>query len=136
MPGSDLFLKLIHLPVKLLEMRVQSRKKFAAGPQQAVLSILQDFRHPPLKAAYALGHYDAEFAQEPANLITLGRACGNKSLPRSVQPQQRLLSTVLSATKRMLSRSTASQIASASRASFLLLFTYGSTNCGAINLTV
>ena len=45
-------------------------------------------------------------------------------------------STRLTVTKRMFSRLMASQIASASRASFLLLFTYGFTNCGAINLTV
>src|SRR5438270_3475499 len=44
-------------------------------------------------------------------------------------------SIVFTATKRMLGRLIASQIASASLASFLLLFTYGFTNCGAINFT-
>jgi len=43
--------------------------------------------------------------------------------------------SVLTGTKRMLGRATASQIASASAASFLLVLTYGLTNCGAINLT-
>jgi hypothetical protein len=36
----------------------------------------------------------------------------------------------------MFGRPTASQIASASRASFLFVFTYGLTNCGAISFTV
>jgi hypothetical protein len=36
----------------------------------------------------------------------------------------------------MFGRPTASQIASASRASFLFVFTYGFTNCGAISFTV
>jgi phage/plasmid-like protein (TIGR03299 family) len=45
-------------------------------------------------------------------------------------------STLLIGTKRMLGRLTASQIASASAASFLFVFTYGFTNCGAISRTV
>lgn len=40
------------------------------------------------------------------------------------------------ATKRMFGRPTASQIAPASAASCLLVFTYGLTYCGAISLTV
>jgi hypothetical protein len=44
--------------------------------------------------------------------------------------------TFFTATKRMLGRDTASQIASASAASFLLAFTYGLTNWGAIKRTV
>jgi hypothetical protein len=43
---------------------------------------------------------------------------------------------VLIGTKRMVGRVIASQISSASRASFLFVFTYGRTNCGAINLTL
>ena len=39
-------------------------------------------------------------------------------------------------TNRMSGRPTASQIASASAASVLLLFTYGLTNCGAMSFTV
>lgn len=38
-------------------------------------------------------------------------------------------------TNRMFGRATASQIVSASLASFLLFFTYGFTNRGAISLT-
>ncbi len=47
-----------------------------------------------------------------------------------------LLPTVFTVTKRMFGRLMASQMASASLASFLLLFTYGLTNCGGINLTM
>ena len=46
------------------------------------------------------------------------------------------LSTVLMGTKRMVGRVTASQIASASAASFFMVFTYGLTNCGAMSFTV
>ena len=42
-------------------------------------------------------------------------------------------STFFTGTKRMLGRATASQIASASAASFLLVLTYGLTNWGAIS---
>ncbi len=65
-------------------MRVQARKELPAGAQQAVLGILQDFRHSPLEAADSLRHHDAELGQQPANLIALRRARRYKSLPRSV----------------------------------------------------
>ena len=45
-------------------------------------------------------------------------------------------STDFTWTKRILGRLIASHIASASLASFLLLFTYGFTNCGAISFTL
>jgi hypothetical protein len=46
-----------------------------------------------------------------------------------------LLRDAFDATNRMLGRLIASQIASASLASFLLLLTYGFTNCGAMSFT-
>ena len=45
-------------------------------------------------------------------------------------------STVFSGTNRMFGLLTASQIASASATSFLLVFTYGFTNCGAISFVM
>ena len=76
------------------------------------------------------------FGQQAENLVGLRRPRLDEALPRSVQRQHRLLLAVLDRTKRMFGRLTASQIASASAASFLLVFTYGFTNCGAISLTV
>jgi hypothetical protein len=63
----------------------------AHATQQAVLGILQDFQHSPLEAAASLWGHDSELGQQPANLIALRCGCTDKSLPRPVQTQQRLL---------------------------------------------
>jgi len=63
MPSFDLLFQLIHLSIQLLETSVQTRKQLTAGAQQAVLSIRQDLRHPPLEATGSLRHHNPELGQ-------------------------------------------------------------------------
>ena len=59
----------------------------------------------------------------PAQSIHQHRALAYQSLPTSVQQHSGLLFSRLTVTKRIVGRPTASQIASASAASFLFLLT-------------
>lgn len=64
------------------------------------------------------------YSDKISDLIGLCRSRLNKALPCPMQRKNSLLFALLIGTKRMVGRLTASQMASASAASFLLVFTY------------
>ena len=99
------------------------------------LRILQDFRQLPAQVAQPPGDDQAVFAQQTPGLIGHRRALFDQVLTDALQHLNVLLLGTLQGQKCMLGRPTASQMASASFASFLLPFTYGLTNCGAIKRT-
>ena len=87
-------------------------------------------------ALIVLWRYQAILGHQASNLIGLGSAlCHQAQIGFGGWLGYPVAATHLTVTKRMLGRFMASQIASASLASFLLLLTYGFTNCGAIIFT-
>jgi hypothetical protein len=78
---------------------------------------------------------DAKFEQETVHLVTGLRAVAHQRLADPVQADRVCCDSVFGVTNRMDGRAAASQIASASTKSFLLLLTKGRTNCGEMSLT-
>jgi hypothetical protein len=71
--------------------------------------------------------------QQASDLIDERSTLRDQSLPYAVQASIFCCSTVFTATKRIVGRCAASQIAAASFPSFLFVFTNGLTNLGLIN---
>ena len=83
--------------------------------------------------------HDAQFRQQATNVVDQRGALLDVALAGTMHKQARLLIDALHGTKRMLGRVTASAMAAASAASFLLrlpLMRRGTTNLGAIRRTV
>src|SRR5215467_9644867 len=83
-----------------------------------------------------LRRHQSVLGDQPADLIRFAVRCLVNSARTRCTAWMSCCSTVFTATNRICGLLIASQIASASLASFLLLFTYGFTNCGAISRTL
>ncbi len=127
MPGQHPAIHLQYLPLHQLELLRQGRKTRPRLGWNALLLALGDHREQSLNAIAADPSDDAELGQVGADRVDQRGPLPDEQLARSVQHQTDCWSTVLTGTKRIVGRVTASQIASASAASFLLRLTYGFT---------
>jgi hypothetical protein len=120
----DLNLQFLDLAVEFLEVVAQALDQLAERCP-AVRSLRPPGSPAPRgDVAIPWGMDDAEFGQQAADLVGLRRARLDETLPRAVQRQHRLLfDAFLIGTKRIVGRVTASQMASASAASFLFVLT-------------
>ena len=87
----------------------------------------------PLNVAHIATNNNAELGTMSLDRTDETAALPDQKVSGSVKEKIDCCSEVLIGTNRMDGRCTASQIASASAASFFWLFTYGFTNCGGIN---
>lgn len=122
MPGPDLRLDLLNLPLQLLEMLEQPVDEPPERAWQFDGRIPDELGHAPGDVGDPLRHDQPVLAKQSADLVGRRRSCSDEALANAVQCKDCLLFDVL--------------IASASAASFLLLLTYGFTNCGAIRRAV
>ena len=132
-PSLDLHLQLADLFVEFLEMIHQSlhQQPGRAGP--LVGGIFDQLRHPLGNVGDPLRNDEAELSEETAYLVAQAMRALTKPWRTRCSDRTDCCSMFLIGTNLMFGRATASQIASASLASFLLVFTYGLTNCGAIS---
>jgi hypothetical protein len=106
---------------------------FAHYPAQFIVGMFQKLGQRATQVSDSLRNDNAIFGQQAACLIDQSRANFHQLLPYSMDRLHILLRrAVLTATNRIDGRLAASQIASASLASFLLAFTYGFTKFGPI----
>ena len=94
--------------------------------QPGVLDIGNDFQQL-LDAPASNRRYDPELCKAGADRVDNRRLLPDEQMPCAVERQATLLSGVLVGTNRMFGLVTASQIASASAASFFCRLTYGLT---------
>lgn len=120
MPGLDLALELVDQLVQFLEVFGRASNQLAERPWQLVARVIEEAGYLLGDVADALRNDETELAKQAANLVGLSYAGDDEALTRSMQRQH---STLFTGTNRMLGLVTASQMASASATSFLLLFT-------------
>ena len=99
--------------------------RYQVAPQriQPPVGRFQDRRQAPAQGRRSPGDREAEFQQQPTDLVDDRRTLGDGPRSQPMDGLQFLLATVLIATNRIVGRVTASAIASASRKSFLFDFT-------------
>jgi hypothetical protein len=136
MPRLDLGFQFEHLAVQVVEVIQQAGDELPKQTRQRIVRVFRQLGDVSSNLRDPLGDDQTEFAQQPANLVGCAVRALTKPCLTRCRDRTACCPTVLTGTNRMLGRVTASQIASASAASFLLVLTYGFTNCGAISLTV
>jgi hypothetical protein len=133
-PGLDQRLEFPDLTVEFLEVFHQALYQHAKGSGQLVGSIFDERWHPLGNMRDPLRDNQPELTEKTAYLLACAVRARTKPCRTRCSESTDCCSMFLTGTKRIFGRATASQIASA--ASFLFVFTYGLTNCGAISRSV
>jgi len=122
-PCLDLHFEFFDLAVQFLEVIKKPLHKNPKLTRQLIDSIFDQLWNARGDVANTLGNGQTKLTEKPTDLVGLRRARPHKSLPYPVQGEYRLPLDILIGTKRIVGRPTASQMASASAASFLLVLT-------------
>ena len=137
MPLLDLAFEFSHLPIQFLEVLQQPVDQQPEAAWQVVAGIFDEQRDALVDVADALRNDQTELDQQTADLVCLGGARVDEAL---AGPCAATAPTAVRATSPARSACSAGprprRSASASSESFLLVLTYGLTNCGAISFTV
>jgi hypothetical protein len=117
---------------QMLDLKDQ---ELARDRRQARVVKVRDDRQQLLHAEPTTCRDEPELGHVPANCTDRAGSFCDQPIPDPMQHQQGLLGLALDRNNRMLGRRTASQHASASAESCLLVFTYGFTYCGGMSRT-
>jgi len=123
MPVLDLHLTFAHLPVLFCQASMETANHEHEHRRQSVASLVEGRPQLIAQRTAPFRAHDPQFGKQSTDLFRLCGPCSNEALTDPMQRQHACRSMALIGTNRIMGSATASQIASGSAASFLLVFT-------------